>query len=493
MVIFNNTQRSFIPTAPKPEVDGVLPDVPGGQMGLLPVALTGDDLKVWFTIPTYSDPTAKQEKYELFADDDTDAIDTRYWNTPISDSDRYLTLSRNWLRNNDGAHRIYYKTTIYNDAEDYSFDLLITLDTAAPVLATDSKPNFPSAVLPPQKLSARYLEQNGDQVEAGLPAYMTPGAWDRIEWFWGSGPGDLNPGGAVELDDQNFTKPLVIMISGQLIRDRGDGRRFAQYRVTDRAGNVSTYSAHVELDVDATPIPRTLPWPSIEDAAGTGEQQTFDPLNGTSGAVMVIPTTAVIYPDDEVGVQWADPESLGAHRSLVPITPGGRRYQIPMRSIAAFMGQSLPVYYFVIETGGGELASEKRQLKVGTLPVNRFPTVQCQGLSGGNLSYANIPATGAALTLGTWSLMTIDQHIKFRMTGVAQSGVEAHYDVPPRAVTTAELSGGIRGVTVPKAFFNTLQRNRALTGKVYVSFDGGKTWPLLVAPNFPLLQLTLVA
>jgi hypothetical protein len=45
---------------------------------------------------------------------------------------------------------------------------------------------------------------------------------------------------------------------------------------------------------------------------------------------------------------------------------------------------------------------------------------------------------------------------------------------------------------VPKTFLNSLRRNASLTGKVYVSFDGGKTWPPVAAPNFPLLQLTFI-
>lgn len=77
MVTFNSTQRTFVPTAPKPEIDELLPDIPGGEPGLLPAALTGDNLKVWFTIPLYSDPVAGEEKYELFVDDKKDAIATR--------------------------------------------------------------------------------------------------------------------------------------------------------------------------------------------------------------------------------------------------------------------------------------------------------------------------------------------------------------------------------------------------------------------------------
>jgi hypothetical protein len=157
------------------------------------------------------------------------------------------------------------------------------------------------------------------------------------------------------------------------------------------------------------------------------------------------------------------------------------------------MGKTLSVSYFVVESGVGEYPSIERRLNITALQTG-LPRLQCQGLSGGNLSYASVPGTGAPLTLATWPLMTIDQHIRIRMTGIAQSGAESHYEaILPRAITTAELGSGIKGVTVSKTFLNTLQRSKPLTGKVYVSFDGGQTWPPLVAPNFPLLQLTFVA
>ncbi|MHC8354419.1 hypothetical protein ACYZTL_04060 [Pseudomonas sp. LB3P81] len=493
MVTYNTQQRSFDPTAPKPEVEGLLPDVPGGELGLLPEALTRADLKVWFTVPPLSNPTLWEEKYELFVDDDSDAIATRYWTTPIADSDRYLVLPSQWLRNNDGQHRTYYKTTIYNGAENYSFDLVMTLDTKAPVLAADSKLIFPPEVSPPPKqITARYLEQpeNQDQVLAKLPDYSTRRPGDRIVWYFGEHRGDANEGGVIVLDNTNYLQPVVVVITGSLLRERGDGLRYAFYRVWDRAGNVSVYSEPVEVDVAATPIPRVLPWPSVDKAAGTGQQQTLDPLEDPTGAVVVIPETAIIYPDETAWVQWGVPGTVGAHKALVPINAGERRYAIPMRSVAAFIGKTLPVSYFVVENGK-DLPSEERQLSVKTLPINRLPTVQCENLSGGSLSYARIPTTGARVNLAAWTLMTTDQHLEIRIYGVPRMGGETYYPaVRPRAVLPAELTSGIRAEPVPKAFFDSLQRDTPLSCKVYVSFDGGATWPPLAAPNFPLLQLT---
>ena len=497
MVQFKDARLSTTITMPAPEIVGLLPDVAGGETNLLPEALTHADLKVWFTVPALSNPDLAEETVELIVDGTVLPEATRRWNTPIDDTDRYLELPQVWLRNNDGEHRLEYKVTIYNGETEDSFELVMTLDTRAPLLTASNELVFPAPVLHPNKLTAHYLSQNSDQVTAALPAYTTPQPWDRITWYWGPTPGNLEVGGVIELDDKNYADPVVVTIAGELIRDRGDGWRYVWYRVQDRAGNESQRSEPVELDVAATPIPRKLPWPTVEKAVGENEMQTLDPLlaNNGVGVVVEVPQDAVVYPEEQVWVQWGVPGTLGAARVKLPI-PGQRRYQIEMKSVAAHIGKSLPVSYIVVDDKEQEHPSTPRQLTVQTIPSNRLKAVKCDGLTGGTLSYKEVAQQGARLTLDVWPLMTTDHWIMIRMTGLDAAGRETVYDaVEKRAVTTPEVFGGIGGSTevrVSKVFLNTLRRNGPLTGKVYVSFDGGQTWPHVNAPNFPSLYLTFV-
>lgn len=134
-----------------------------------------------------------------------------------------------------------------------------------------------------------------------------------------------------------------------------------------------------------------------------------------------------------------------------------------------------------------------RKLQVQSIPSNRFEAVRCDGLSGGTLRYSSVDPAGARLTLSKWSLITTDQWIMITFTGVGNSGDLVYEAVRKRAITSAETVNGIGFTTdirLPKSFLNGLRRNAPLTGKVYVSFDGGRTWPPVPAPNFPLLQLT---
>jgi hypothetical protein len=481
---------------PAPRVEELLPNVPGGQNNLLPEAATHSDLKVWFELWEHSSPDLGEESVELFLDGGPDSVDRRTWNAFIEPSDRYVTLPQRLLRGNDGPHRLHYEATAYNNEVDDSAELEITLDTTPPVLAADSKLVFPPEVLPPNKLTARYLEQNNDELKANLPGYTNPRPWDLITWYWGTSPGNLDQGGVIELDDLNYADPIVVTIPAGLIQNRGDGWRYVWYQVEDRAGNMSLRSEPVELDVAATPIPRDLPWPSIESAVGTGEQQTLDPWVPVNGVVIVqVPDTAVIYPGEKVWVQWGEPGTLGATRVEQPIS-GSRRFRVEMQYLAAHIGRVLPVFYGVIDAMDQEHPSVRRRLQVRTLPSNRLEAVQCEGLSGGNLSYNSVAPEGARLTLKKWPLITTDHWVMITVTGVSSSGQDSVFPaVNKRAVTEQETFAGIgfgTEVRVLKTWLNTLRRNAPLTGKAYVSFDGGQTWPPLASPNFPLLQLTLV-
>lgn len=485
-------------TLREPLIEELLENVPGGEINLLPEAFTHADLKVWFEIWDYSDPEKGEESVELFLDDGDTPVDRRTWiDEEIEESDRFVTLPQQFLRGNDGRHRLQYKVRGYNGGRDESDVLVFTLDTTPPVLAANSKLIFPAEVLPPNKLTAHYLELNGDELRAALPAYVAPRPWDRITWYWGATPGTQDQGGMIELDDRNYADPVIVTIPGDLIRSRGDGWRYVWYQAQDRAGNPSLRSEPVELSVDATPIPRDLPWPSVENALGEGQQQSLDPLLPTNGVVIVqVPQSAVIYPDEKVWVQWGEPGTLGATRVERPVSSGSRRYQVDMPYLAAHIGRILPVSYGVIDAKEQEHPSVQRRLQVHTLPSQRLEAVQCEGLSGGNLSYNSVPTEGARLTLKKWPLMTTDHWVLITMTGVNSSGQDSTIEaVRRRAVTEQETFAGIgfsTEVRVLKTFLNTLRRNAPLTGKVYVSFDGGQTWPPLAAPNFPLLQLTFI-
>lgn len=483
MATFNNTKRSRDPTAPAPEVIGLLPDVPGGEPGLLPAALMGDNLKVWFTIPLYSDPRYGEEKYELFVDDVTDAIATRYWTTPIDDADRYLELPASWLRGNDGQHRIYYKATIYNGEVDVSFDLVLTLDTLPPRLASDSKLIFPPEVLPPNQLTARYLEAE-DKVRAFLPPYITPRVGDVITWCWGRSPSDTTIGGTKTLTANDHDQPLFIDIEGDWIRAQGDGDRYVWYWVTDRAGNPPNGQSAVErLIVNAQPVPRVLPPPKVVEASGSGwpANGTLNPVNATNGVKVILNPTSVIYPDEVPQVKWGNEGALGYHLAD-PITSGAWEYEIPKQFMAPHFGKVIPVNYLFRDNKGQLHESDTYTLTVSQYPKDRLAAPQCA--EGSPLSLSSVPPEGASITMTAWPFIAAGQRVMIWVQGQEDSTGQFIDQIVLDRHEVVATTGIVKGqALVPRAFLAKIRLNTSLVVKAYVSFDNGQTWEGGSSPN----------
>lgn len=487
MVKPTDARFPLVTPLPPPEVIGLLPDVKGGETNLLPEALTRANLKVWFTVADHSDPTLSKEKVELFVDADPNPVSFREWTTPISDTDRYIELTSQWLRNNDGEHRLRYKMTIYNGSSEYSSDLVMTLDTRAPILASNSRLIFPPEILPPNKLTARYLEAD-DQVKADLPAYVSPRPWDRITWYWGTTPGNTNQGGVIVLDDQNYAAPVVVTVPGSFIRARGDGLRYVWYQVQDRAGNLSLRAdPPVELDVAATPIPRVLPPVKVSKASGGTSSGVMNPYDAINGLTVTIPPQAVINEGERTVVYWAEPGTEGAFRTETPTAPGSRSYLIPKDKMAPHLGKTLPVKYDVSEEGVAKPhVSDNYSLRFQEL--TGLPIVQCDKVSAGKLSLATLTTGFADFTLGSWAFMGTEQFITVTVVGVDKnSGKQLEIPALPES-PVPEVAGRIAVGRISKTDLQRFRLDAGFEVKVKVSFDNKQTWK-----NFPELRPTLVA
>lgn len=485
MVQFSDNRSPRIPTMSAPEVQGLLPDIPGGETNLLPEALTRTDLKVWFTVPVNSDPTKGKETVELFVDGNPTPLVTREWTQPIGDTDRYVVVPQAWLRGNDGEHRFAYTITIYNGEKADSFDLVMTLDTVAPLLAS-SKLDFPAAILPPNKLTALYLDQNLDKVEATIrPAYVSPLPGDRITWYWGSSPGNQEQGGVIVLNDKNYTDPLVITITGELIRQRKDGWRYAWYQVQDRAGNPSQRSEPVELDVDATPIPRRLPAVKVKDAVGSTSRGVLNPRDAVSGAVVTVLPGADIHPGEQLFLQWAQKDTPGAHRTDIPIAPNTRDFRIPAAKVAWHIDKTLFVEYDVFEPDVVEPHKSTRyELRVDSL--SGTPIVQCSHVSGNQLSLASLTTGWADFTIRPWTLIARDQFFTIAVVGTAIDGTELTIPVQT-AASVPEVETNMPVGRISKANLQRYRIGGQLEVTFKVSFDNKLTWQ-----SFLPLKPTLV-
>ncbi|WP_338473802.1 hypothetical protein V3H56_20150 [Pseudomonas sp. MS646] len=469
----NTTSSNASRTLPEPSVVELLDNIPGGQLNLLPEAATHDDLKVWFELWEYSDPEKGEESVELFLDDIS--IDCRTWNAPIEASDRYVTVPARLLRNNDGRRRLRYTAKAYNGEPDNSLELVITLDTQAPVLAfNDSLLIDPDLIQ--NGLSEQYLDEHNGVVTVTVPSYLDePAPGDRITAKWLNENNGHYQEVTKDLDRDNYEDPIHLEFPEALIRAMGDGMRSISYHVTDRAGNRSVESTAVSILVSVVRAPHFVPRPWITQAEGSpAEYADLDPQKAVAGATAQIPDDAVYYDDDVVHMQFGEPGTVGA--IAIPVPWGTKQVRVPAANIAAAFNKQLPVYYDVVLADTSKKKSGTLTLQVLSYPTHRFHVPQLESPFTDPVSKTSIPAAGLPVHQRAWAFISEASLVTVTVTGrnanaqtVSEVVLNAHQVLP------AQVSAGIH-VKVSQRFMSSLVANQKFTVETKVSFDQGANW-----------------
>lgn len=470
-----------------PIVEDLLPDLPdgSGEKNLLRASAAQADLKVIFPMWVNSDPAQGRETLWLFWD--TQEVGKKYWDVPVTPDTLFLMVPRSHL--GDGEHVIQYAVKIYNGSPALSSEpLTITIDTQAPVLNVgNERLSFPPEIIT-NGVTAQYLEDHGDNVEAVIPDYDAIKPGDVLTWYWDQSVGSREEAGSHTLTQLDMGKPLTATFDGDMIVRRGDGDRYAYYQIRDRAGNQSLHALPVTLAVSVAPTPRDYEWPDIERASGSGERVTLMPEVADSGATVIVPDFP-LNPGEVIWVQWAELGQFGAYRTATPTPAGSRRYLIPRDYVAPHIDTRITVRYDVVEASSNPHPSQVRQLQIYALDKNTLPALSCEGVMGGNLRLQDIPLSGAKLKMARWPLIATSQRVKIVVTGVDNAGnAIEHVAVASHPVTTDELTAGIGStgnITANRDFMSRLKHNTPFTMLVYVSFDEGVTWPPEGLPNFP--------
>ncbi|WP_263264294.1 hypothetical protein [Pseudomonas sp. RIT-PI-S] len=475
----NLEQASLLPA----EVPAALPTLPGGPVNVLPVAVLAAPLQVklpkWPVSGGLVGPRVKicwdgALVHDQQLDRDFDEDDLLF--------DLQLNLTH-------GPHQLDYNVTLGNGSVSPGEAVTVTVDRVPPALGTPPA----QLVFPPEVGSGvtdDYLQANGDQLSATLPAYGGQAPGDQITWYW-----DRSLNANEQLGTQwvaDLLPPMTLIFSGDAIRARGDGARFVHYRITDYAGN-SAQSGTVQLPVRATPVPRVLPVPQAVGATGSGANQTLRAAQAVGGIQIRIPANAVIKPGETAALIFGEPGQVGGVR--VPIVGGaGDTLEIGEYEVAAHLDNRVPVRYETTDLQGVVHGSDVLQLTVNESRGLNFPTVQCALVDGSQLSLSRVPATGAPLRLSAWRMMTDYQRLMVRVTGVDRSdgGVDEAV-VEGRKIEASELATGVGqngDLVIPKALLSRLKLNESFYVEAYLSFDGSGRWPAV--PTFMSLVPVLV-
>lgn len=480
-----STRNDEVLDAPSAPV--ALPDIPDGEPGLLPVAHINKPLRIEVPQWPISRPgPTHPETLSLYWDGEL--VGEKTWYAAIDPDERFIDVPADSLLK-EGEFKVSYCVASYNGTTTDSKPLTLTIDRTAPVLGGDrGRLEFPD--LGSQPVTDKFLRDHDEVLRAQLPDYRVFMPGDTIVYYWDDEPLDNTQVGELTLTSVDAGKPVIIEYDGRVIRGRGDGGRYAQYLVRDRAGNESQTAVPKAVTVDAKPVPRALPMPVVVLAPGSQETVTLMLEDIDEPLEIRVPETAVIYPGEPFTVEWAP--GLFGEQSL-PGVEGVSSYRVAERNVVALSGKTVPLRY-AVEGSDGRWWSAVRRVKVEPIPPSRLSIPQLSGVDGRTLSLKD-QVRDLTITLAPWKLITEDQWVRIEVNGVSSDGSSSRLQVMHNhAVTQSELASGLGAagdVTLPLAFLRGLQLNQDFYVEVKVSYDAGRTWPAL--PNFVILAITLRA
>ncbi|MCX2891040.1 hypothetical protein OO258_22665 [Pseudomonas sp. DCB_BI] len=478
----NDIRAGFVADDPAPVAPAALPDIPGGEPNLMPISALTSPVRIEFTLWPISVPTPDdEESIEIYCNGNK--VGEKAWTQPLPESERFVNIPSTHFT--QGRLQFHCVGHVYNQTVRYSEVLTLTVDKTSPSLGVgNGRLQFPE--LGDNDLTDYFLSTHDDRLQALVPDYVDAAPGDVIIHYWDSKLFENNEVDRWVLTRDDIGKPLQFSYPGDVIRERGDGVRYAQYVIEDRAGNASQVAQPLDLNVAAQPVPRVLPaleTPSLGTLPSVDlDLRTFDKALDVS-----IPQAAVIHPGEDFELVWGEEGSFASWTQ--PGREGQRDFVVPMRNVVAMSGKVAQLYYRVISLGT-TLKSAVREVKVMPIAVAHMPTPQANGQSGGDLDVGAL-TSAPAVTLEGWKHMGVDQRVSIQASGV--SAGQPNYPVLTNyKLTTTDVAEGIgsRGnVTIPLSYLRQLEEDTPMDVTVKISYDDGATWPLL--PNCGMLSLTI--
>ena len=229
--------------------------------------------------------------------------------------------------------------------------------------------------------------------------------------------------------------------------------------------------------------PLDLPAPIVERAqaeGGADEHKGFLLASAAiSGVYIKVPESVPLEAGDQLEVHWQGDPAGGQHvATSAANSQDPRLIFIPATAVAANMGgenKRFAVYYRLMPLSGTSYDSQPFRLRVQPLPQHQYPMIQwTRGTS--TLSLKTVPANGEEWRLAKWPFLAQGQLLTVEATGVTPAETAAHTVVRAALPLTPQeaIAPYVLG-RLSLIFLRTLKLNTAITLKVQVSFDGGKT------------------
>lgn len=202
----------------------------------------------------------------------------------------------------EGIHTLWY--AYVNDAGNGkdSIETVLTIDKTPPGNNAPIGSLIFDADVIANGITAKYLEDNNDEVVATVPVYLGRKRGDFVTWYWGNTPPSdegLPDGETPGLIDASV--PTTVTIPGDVIRSKGPGEKFAPFVIHDRANNIREVFGVNSIPVELLPSPSDIKAPQVPLA----DDGLLDLADAGLGVDVVIPADYIGYDtSDYFQVSW---------------------------------------------------------------------------------------------------------------------------------------------------------------------------------------------
>lgn len=144
----------------------------------------------------------------------------------------------------EGVYQVSYRVEIAGNTQNSATNQF-TIDRTAPNNnLSGASPIFPPEVID-EGITREYLELHDDEVPVTIPVYSDQREGDVVLLYFGN----FIESPVLRATVSDSTSPTVVHLSGDVIRERGNGNKFAYYTLEDRADNAGQKSQSKTIPV----------------------------------------------------------------------------------------------------------------------------------------------------------------------------------------------------------------------------------------------------
>ncbi|MBT9263917.1 hypothetical protein KKQ10_03460 [Pseudomonas sp. MG-9] len=233
--------------SPPPVIPDALANIPGGQENLIPTKILESPLRVLIPDFTRGNMFPGIQGYVELNLSGIPVRETRFpFTTPIDPSTFPIMVHIPvGPITNEGTYEVDYTVNLGGNVE-LSESNYFTVDRTAPNDGEPGQaPKFPPEIIR-QGITQDYLDTNNDEVLITISHYKGQRLGETIPFYYGSF--DADPVSTTKVKDAD--SDTIVRLSGNTIREKGNGNKIAYYRLKSRAGIQGPSSLSLFIKVD---------------------------------------------------------------------------------------------------------------------------------------------------------------------------------------------------------------------------------------------------